>query len=58
MIVFWTTNDSDAKIEAQGSFTGSLEVMHTLEFELSKNRKVGRQRGCRDDVLQSKGVFR
>jgi hypothetical protein len=36
----------DAKIEARGSFTGSPEVMHTLEFGLSKNRRAGRQRGC------------
>jgi hypothetical protein len=38
VIAFRTTNDMDAKIEAWGSFMGSLEVMHTLEFGLSKNR--------------------
>jgi hypothetical protein len=46
VIAFRTTNDMDAKIEARGSFTGSPEVMHTLEFGLSKNRRAGRQRGC------------
>jgi hypothetical protein len=41
---FRTTDDMDDKIEARGSFTGSPEVMHTLEFELSKNEKrVGRE---------------
>jgi hypothetical protein len=48
----------DDKIEARGSFMGSPEVMYTLEFELSKNRKAGRQRGCRGGVLRSRGVFR
>jgi hypothetical protein len=46
VIVFRTTNGMDAKIEARGSFTGSLEVIHTLEFGLSKNTRVGQQRGC------------
>jgi hypothetical protein len=46
VITFRTTNDMHAKIEARGSFKGSPEVMHTLEFGLSKNRRAGRQRGC------------
>jgi hypothetical protein len=46
VIAFRTTNGMDAKIDAWGSFTGSPEVMHTLEFGLSKNRRVGQQRWC------------
>jgi hypothetical protein len=46
VIAFWTTNDSDAKIEAQGSFTGSPKTMYMVEFGLNGDRKVGRQRGC------------
>jgi hypothetical protein len=45
-IAFWTTNDIDAKIEAWGSFTGSPETMHMIEFRPNEGRKVGRQRGC------------
>jgi hypothetical protein len=55
---FWTTDDMDDKIEAWGSFTGSPEVMYTLEFGLGKSRKAGRQRECRGGVLRSRGVFR
>jgi hypothetical protein len=58
VIVFRTTKDMDAKIEAQVSYTGSPEVMHTLEFGLSKIRRAGRQRGCRDGVLRDDWVFR
>jgi hypothetical protein len=46
VIAFRTTNGMDAKTEAWGSFMGSPEVMHTLEFGLSKNRRVDQQRGC------------
>jgi hypothetical protein len=46
VIVFWTTNSSDAKIEARGSFTGSQETMYTFEFRPNEDRKAGRQRGC------------
>jgi hypothetical protein len=46
VIAFWSTNGMDAKIEARGSFTGSPEVMYTLEFGLNNNRRVGQQRGC------------
>jgi hypothetical protein len=48
----------DDQIEAWGSFTGSPEVMYTLEFRLGKSRKVGRQRGRRGGVLWSRGMFR
>jgi hypothetical protein len=58
VIAFRTTNGMDAKIEARVSYTGSPEVMHTLEFGLSKNRRAGRQRGCHDDVLRDDWVFR
>jgi hypothetical protein len=55
---FQTTEDMDDKIEAWGSFTGSLEVMYTLEFGLGKSRKVGQQRGRRGGVLRDNLVFR
>jgi hypothetical protein len=56
--VFRTTDDMDDKIEAWGSFTGSPEVMYTLEFGLGKSRKVGRPRGRRGGVLRDDLVFR
>jgi hypothetical protein len=55
---FQTTDDMDDQIEAWVRFTGSPEVLYTLEFGLGKSRKVGRQRGCRGGVLRSRGVFR
>ena len=41
VIALRTTNGMDAQIEARVSYTGSSEVMHTLEFGLSKNRRAG-----------------
>jgi hypothetical protein len=58
VIAFRTTNDMAAKIEARVHFMGSPEVMHTLEFGLRKNRRAGRQRGCRGGVLRDDWVFR
>jgi hypothetical protein len=58
VIVFRTTNDMAAKIEARVSFMGSPKVTHTLEFGLSKNRRAGRQRECRGGVLWDDWVFR
>jgi hypothetical protein len=57
VIAFRMTNDMAAKIEARVSFIGSPEVMHTLEFGLSKNRRAGRQRGCHGGVLRDDWVF-
>jgi hypothetical protein len=46
VIAFWTTNGSDAKIEARLSFTGSPETMYMFEFGLNGDGRVGQQRGC------------
>jgi hypothetical protein len=54
---FRITEGMADQIEAWVSFTGSPEFKYMLEFGLGKSRKVGRQRGCRGDVLWSRGVF-
>jgi hypothetical protein len=56
-IAFWTTNGIDAKIEAWGSFTGSLGTRHTIEFRPNEGREAGRQRGCiRRRSMEQQGV--
>jgi hypothetical protein len=45
-IVFCTINGINAKIDAWGSFTGSLGTRYTIEFRPNEGREAGRQRGC------------